>query len=404
VKQQNIPSSYRDFLIYNFETIKSNYNLYYAFIELSISLLNENGISLQLVPNYLLKIKSAQNLRSYLLENNNIQRIVNFNANKIFDGVGTYSMAVELSHQKNKILYKSLPNDTESLMYLENSDWKVLSPKNITQDSINLMDNKEERLVNQVQSQLYTLDISTGIATQKDKLYLVDKTDLIDNKYMVKIFNNNEYLIEKESVVKIFKGSGQRKGNLNYSYIIYPYTIQKNKAILKSIDYISKNEPNTYNYLLDAKEELCKRSGINSTDSNWYKYGRSQSLNRFQKKILFPTNSLEPNFNLVNDRALFFNGYAIYGLKEESLPNDGLKALEIILNSQLTKIFMLCTSYFISSGYVSYQKKYIEKFTIPFLKRDDIFRIIELEKSNNIELLNEYIFSLYNLDYYDFCQ
>lgn len=399
VKQQNVAHPYRKFLIDNFETINSNYNLYYAFIELSIKLLNENGVSLQLVPNYLLKIKSAKNLREYLLKDKHIKKIVNFNANKIFDGIDTYSMIIELGETSEQILYKSVPSDIESLSHLKDIDWKVLSPTNITYDSINLVDDKEELLVKQVQSQLYTLDISTGIATQKDKLFLIDDSKIIDGKYMTKIFNDKEYLIEKESVVRIYKGSGQEKGNLNYSYIIYPYLLKNNIATLKTVDFLSNNEPNTYNYFINAKKELCKRSGIKENDNQWYRYGRTQSLNRFETKILFPTNALKPNFNLIQDRALFFNGYAIYGLKETSLTIDEFKALEIILNSKLTEIFMLSTSYFIGSGYVSYQKKYIEKFTIPFLKNGEIRKIIELGKSDNPNLINEFVFKLYNLDY-----
>jgi len=404
VKQQNIELSYRKFLINNFETISSNYNLYYAFLELSIELLTEEGVSLQLVPNYLLKIKSAKKLREYLIENNNIQKIVNFNANKLFDGIDTYSMIVELAafNKSENISYKSMSNNDETLKTFRTKKWKVLSQSNLTLDSINLIDDYEEEMVDNVQSQLYTLDISTGIATQKDKLFLIDDDTIVNGKYVTKYFNDKKYLIEKESVVRIYKGSGQSKNKLNYSYIIYPYHLKDGKAILKDTDYLSTNEPNTYKYFLDAKEELCKRSGIKDQDKQWYRYGRTQSLNRFETKILFPTNTLQPNFNLIDDYALFFNGYAIYGLNETIIKHKELKALEIILNSTLTEKFMLATSYFIGSGYVSYQKKYIEKFTIPILDDNQINYIIELDKIDDNYLLNEYIFKLYNLEYSNF--
>src|SRR5699024_12326152 len=99
------------------DLISSNYNLYYAFLELSIELLTEEGVSLQLVPNYLLKIKSAKKLREYLIENNNIQKIVNFNANKLFDGIDTYSMIVELAafNKSENISYKSMNNKNKTI-------------------------------------------------------------------------------------------------------------------------------------------------------------------------------------------------------------------------------------------------------------------------------------------------
>lgn len=404
VKQQNISKDYRPFLLENFETINSNYNLYYAFLELSIKLLTKNGISLQLVPNYLLKIKSAMSLRQYLFKGNHIQKIVNFNANKVFRGIDIYSMIVELSRFSNEILYKSLPNNNNSLSYLYEQNWKKSIPSNITHDSVNLIDDKLGELVNKVQSQLFTLNISTGIATQKDKLFLIDNSNLIDNKYMTKFYNGKEYFIEKESVVRVYKGSGQEKEHLKYSYIIYPYTIKNNIATIKSQEYLIEKEPLTYEYFVESKFDLIKRSGINEKDSNWYRYGRTQSLNRFEPKILFPTNTIKPNFNLIEDSALFFNGYAIYGLKGRSLSLDELKALEFILNSKLVEIFMLSTSYFIGSGYVSYQKKYIEKVTIPLLTDEQTNKILRLGHSNNQKSLNEYIFNIYGLDYNDYIE
>lgn len=402
VKQQNISLKYRNYLIENFETINSNYNLYYAFIELSIRLLTEDGISLQLVPNYLLKIKSAKSLREYLLAGSYISKIVNFNANKIFDGIDTYSMIIELKSYSNDIRYKSLHNNVTNTLSLINNDWKLLSNSNISNDAINLIDDNDEELVNQVQSQFFTLDISTGIATQKDKLFLIDDSNLIKNKYMKKIYNDKIYLIEKDSVVKIYKGSGQEKGNLKYKHIIYPYYIRDGVARLKSHDYLVKHEPLTYKYLSDAKEDMMKRSGISKEDEYWYRYGRTQSLNRFDTKILFPTNALKPNFNLIEDQALFFNGYAIYGLKQKSLSQNEFRALEYILNSKLIEIFMLKTSYFIGSGYVSYQKKYIEKVTLPILSEEQVNNIIELGQMDNRESLNKLIFEIYGLNYYDY--
>lgn len=404
VKQQNIAMEYRSFLLENFETINSNYNLYYAFLELSIDLLAENGISLQIVPNYLLKIKSAMSLRRYLLQGNHIKKIVNFNANKIFDGIDTYSMIIELSRFSDGVLYKSLPNNKKQLSYLYEQSWKKLARSNVTYDSINLINDKQEELVNKVQSQLFTLDISTGIATQKDKLFLIDDERLIDNKYMTKFYNGKKYLIEKESVVRIYKGSGQKKGNLNYSYIIYPYILNDNAASIKTQNYLVKNEPLTYKYFLDSKPDLIKRSGINKNDDDWYRYGRTQSLNRFNTKIIFPTNALKPNFNLIDDQALFFNGYAIYGLKQKKISLSEFKALECILNSKLVEIFMLSTSYFIGSGYVSYQKKYIEKVTIPPLTDKQIKEILNLADLNRSEDLNTYIFSIYGLDFNNYLE
>ncbi|WP_222843157.1 hypothetical protein, partial [Lactiplantibacillus plantarum] len=82
--------------------------------------------------------------------------------------------------------------------------------------------------------------------------------------------------------------------------------------------------------------------------------GRSQALNRVDPKIIFPTNTVKPQFHYVNEKALFYNGYAIYGLKNQLSSELDMQCIEIILNSKLIERFMKITSYYIGGGYVSY--------------------------------------------------
>lgn len=402
VKQQNIDIDYREFLLDNFETINSNYNLYYAFIETSLSIIRPNGKAILLIPNYLLKIKSATTLRNYLIQGGYISRIVDFRENKMFNNIDTYSMIIELKNNSLEKQYKIVENE-RSFSELLNKKWKILLDNQITKNSINLVNEKESKLIDKVSGQLYTLDISTGIATQKDKLYLIDQYDDSLTKYY-KIYNGKKYPIEKELIVKLYKGSGQKEFDIKYNYIIYPYVIKDNQnAELIPIEVLRTEYPDAYRYFIDAKEELLTRSGVKD-DHEWYKYGRSQSLTKFEPKILFPTNTLKPNFNLIKDRGLFHNGYAIFGLLHKETNIKDLEVITAILNSELIGKFMYLTSYFIGGGYLSYQKKYIQKVTIPPLT-DDIKEKILIYKSKNLaNELDRYIYRIYNLDHNDYTE
>lgn len=395
VKQQNINKDYRQILKNNFVTIDSNYNLYYAFIEMAINMLTDNGEILYLVPNYLLKIKSAMKLRDYIMKQKAFKRIIDFKSISLFSNVGTYSMILNLKRNSDYTEYKIPMSHNDRLSDFRSQHWSVIKIDN--SETINLTNEEEKKIINSVENQIYKLDISTGIATQRDSLYLIDDYKQVNGKYtFVKKFNNKIYNIESDAVMKIIKGSGSSKKNsVKEQFIIYPYKIVNNTASLIDLNTIMRKYPNLYKYFTDAKEELQSRSGINNTDgTEWYRYGRSQSLTRTMPKIVFPTNTNHPQFQYFNEFALFYNGYAIYGIKDFNCSSKDMQCLETILNSSLIDKFMKLTSYYIGGGYVSYQKKYLSKVTIPFMTEEQKDLLLSIKNTKEI---NQFVYQLYGL-------
>lgn len=395
VKQQNINKDYRKILKDNFITIDSNYNLYYAFIEIAMNMLSDGGEILYLVPNYLLKIKSATKLRAYLLNQGAFKRIVDFKSMPLFSNVGTYSMVLNLEKNSYHTKYKVPENNNTTMKDLQSQCWSITTINN--PETINLTSEKEKKIIDSVEGQFYELDISTGIATQKDSLYLIDDYKLIEGKYtFIKKNNNKVYNIEPSVVMKIIKGSGASKKNeVKEQFIIYPYKNDGNTTSLININTLKKNYPNLYQYFMDTKTELKSRSGIDNTDDKeWYRYGRSQALTRTMPKIVFPTNTKYPQFQYFDDFALFYNGYAIYGIKNLSCSAKDMKCLELILNSSLIDKFMKLTSYYIGGGYVSYQKKYLSKVTIPFMNEEQKDALLT---SKSMKEINKLVYQLYGL-------
>ena len=140
----------------------------------------------------------------------------------------------------------------------------------------------------------------------------------------------------------------------------------------------------TDKYFLDIKNILLERDNGKIDKNLWYAYGRSQGLNKFGKKILFPTFSDIPKFTVVdNKNSLFCNGYAIY-------ENDyfELDVLVKILHSYIKN-----TSYSIEGGYYCYQKKYREKFSLPVLSKEELLFI----KENKKKEIDEMLIRKYNL-------
>ena len=108
------------------------------------------------------------------------------------------------------------------------------------------------------------------------------------------------------------------------------------------------------------------------------------------KKLLFSTFANRPRFIYVDDEdALFCNGYAVFD-------NDRyeLDILQKVLNSRLMQYYVSNTSYSIEGGYYCYQKKYVERFSVPLFTKMDI----EFIRASSQKKVDDYLWTLYGLE------
>ena len=233
IKIQDLSEEYRDFIKTTFPVLESGLvDIYYAFIVKCIQLLKTNGVLVSITPNSFLYNKSAFKLRKYLFENHYIEEIIDFNEKKIFKGVNVYccitifrksTAAKKNLIYNNKVIPYSSIKKNYSLFQLEEVSTTILGSLCI---------------------------IKNGIATLRDKIYIHSK----------KIF-------EEPCWKEITNG-------MKKDYIIYPY---KNGKIIKEEEFMKEN-PDTYHYLLEHKEELARRDKGKKKYSTWYAFGRTQSI------------------------------------------------------------------------------------------------------------------------------
>ena len=152
---------------------------------------------------------------------------------------------------------------------------------------------------------------------------------------------------------------------------------------------LSNKYPKAFFILDKMKDELNLRDKGKGSAYGWYAYGRTQGLNKYGKKLLFPTFSDKPKFTYITEKdSLFCNGYAVF---ENNIYE--LEIIQKILNSDVMDYYIKNTSYSIEGGYFCYQKKYVENFSIPKLNQEEINFI----KNCNIESLNKFLWTKYNL-------
>ncbi|GAA7969976.1 hypothetical protein BTM119_06690 [Helicobacter pylori] len=216
-----------------------------------------------------------------------------------------------------------------------------------------------ESNIKKIENQFFVLKpfINTGIATLRDEVYCVD----FDGKFFFKNVNGKKYIIDSDLIKPIYK-IPKFKNSKQSGYFIFPYTIKNNIATIIDERTMQREFSNTYEYLLARKNELDLRDKGRANPVSWYAYGRTQGLNKSGKKLLFSTFGAKPNFIFIDNKtALFCNGYAI--VENDSIE---LEILQKVLNSCIVQYYIQHTSYQIDGGYFCYQKKYIEKFGIPY--------------------------------------
>lgn len=373
-----------EFLKQNFiTTSKGVFNIFYAFIEQSIKNLKNNGFISFIVPNNFLTISAAKPLRDFL--ESYLVELIDFKDNMIFKPIRTYNAIITLNKQNSKtICYANIKKTQNISNTLENIHFQILNKKNIFYEKWRFIDSKTNKNIQKIESQFFSLSpfVNAGIATLKDEVYRVN----FDGKDFFKIYKNQKYLIDKELIKPIYK-IPELKYSMQSGHFIFPYTI--NNKITKIIDEQTMKTKfnNTYKYLKARKDDLDSRDKGRRNCVTWYAYGRTQGLNRYGKKLLFSTFALNPNFFLIeNKESLFCNGYAVF-------ENDiiEIEILQKILNSYVMKYYIENTSYQIEGGYFCYQKKYIEKFGIPFLdSKEKKFLLSSSDKEIDLFLIKKY--------------
>jgi len=301
VKFQDLQNSLRKKLYDNWLTLKKgNYNLYFAFFELGIKILRDDGILGYITPNNYFTSISGVYLREFLSQNKYIYKIVDFNHLKLFEAQ-TYTCVSFLNKQtKETFLYEKIQKEQllKNLFHIEyskihfnslnNRKWRLLRSKD--QGNIRKIENAAIRLCDLV-------DIRVGIATCKDAIYFIDGNTLKDG-YCQKRYNNRNYFIEKDvtrPIVKISDFKDQKALDNNKRRIIFPYNLVGSKMEIIPEDDFKEKHPQCYKYFVAVKEELSTRDKGKTEYPAWYAYARTQGLGFQGEKLLTPTFSSKPS-------------------------------------------------------------------------------------------------------------
>lgn len=389
-------------LMSNWDVTKSgNPDLYIPFFEIGLFNLKETGILSFITVNTFKRSVNARGLRDYFKVHRLSLSIIDFGNQQIFENKSTYTCIVNIS--KNKVdtvkHVKATPEDvkTKNLASFSEVEYRLLDTnkgwvlnRNNVLENIKKLESAGEALGNKY-------IIKNGIATLCNDIFIFKPVDE-DEKYYYHQ-NGKLHKIEKaicRDIIKPNRLKTEEEIPKLKEKIIFPYQIdnrqfnlfQTNNSKYSVLDeqYFQDIYPNAYTYLKYNQEQLLNRDKGKSLKYKWFEFGRSQAINDYGKKLLFPYMSSQPYF-VYTDQVdlLIYAGYAIFCDSEREL-----KIVKRILESEVFWYYITKTSKPYSGNFYALAKNYVKDFSICDLTIDEEdFLLTSVSKIERDNFLNE---------------
>lgn len=373
-----------------------NADLYIPFFEIGIKYLKTNGHLGYITVNTFKRSVNARALRKFFSDQSLNLSILDFGSHQVFDDKMTYTSIVFI-HKKfsDNIQYlKISPNDLHKIGDLH-----------FTKIHYNLLDHHKgwllanESILKNIHAIEKTgiplgekLKIKNGLATLQNSLYIF-KPYKEDNNYFYMTYGEKEYKIERaicRDVIKPNKLKSAIEIEKLKEKIIFPYHTDSKTAAIMDEGFLKKTYPLVYKYLFEHKPLLLQRDKSKDKKYQWFEFGRSQSINDYGRKLLFPYMSNKPYFVYSDDENLmFYAGYAIYGSSEREL-----KIIEKILKSKIFWYYIQHTSKPYSSNYFALAKNYVKDFGICELSKSEEDFLLN---NNSQEKIDKFLISKYGV-------
>lgn len=328
---------------------------YILFFELCISRLSDNGRLIFISPNSYLKNTSQKPFRNFLLENNLIEKIIDFKQTQVFDDALVYTAITILRKSRKDTSFKYVDfsgfEDNGSVVVNINGDIKNRRTWCFSNSADEAFLSANRALPNKLRD---ICNVLNGVSTNKDSVYVASTIKKTEDQLVVEF---NGHLVEKSIIRNALKAS-----SLENKYILFPYrwSEQEHRYVAIDEETLRDEYPLAYQYL------LCNRTHLETRDMEcgaaWYEYARSQGLRNNSSKIAFKnivsTDASKPiAFSDAPADTIVYSGLFV------TIPDASNESLiKSILSSREFKRYCVLCGKDMHGGYVSINSKTILEY------------------------------------------
>jgi len=373
---QEINPEQLDYLKQHYNTASSgNYDIYVVFVEKGLSLLNERGRLGFILPHKFFNAKYGESLRGVIAKGKHLAHVVHFGDQQVFDGATTYTTLMFLDKAGKDAFDLVRVKDLQTWRTGEPQIHGEVQATVVTAEEWNFAVGKGAALFEKLRKMPVKLrDVAEGMfvgqQTSADTVYLFKEYRAGKKKGVTEVFSKelNEWVSIEASILKpvVRSGSVGRYWATTTAYVLFPYLVSNNRAILLSKAEMQKSYPLAWAYLELNKKLLESREKDAFKDAQWYRFGRTQNLGMWeQPKLLVPYMIMELSaYPDLADNFYFINvttgGYGI------TTNESGGSYLYLcgLLNSRLLDFYLKQVSTTFHGGYFAANKQYIEQLPI----------------------------------------
>jgi len=364
VRQEEI-TKYKSKLEDNYEIYNSVSDLYTYFYEKSIKLLRKNGVLSFISSNKFMRARYGKNLRNYLRDKTEIDQIVNFETQHIFESIANTLILITKNKNpnRNEFLYGQDINRNNFIRFpqenLEEDAWTIALPE--------IIDLKEKIEKQGIVLRDWNIKIFRGLLTGYNKAFIIDTSTR--DKLCKEDPRNSELIkpiIRGRDIDRYYhKCNGEWVIFIPWHFPIHFDPSIAGASKVAEDEFMNKY-PSLYNYLLEFKKELSARNK-NETGIRyeWYALQRHASnyIGEFSKeKVIWIELTDKNKFSFSNKEEYILAGAFL-------MTGEPLKYLLSFLNSNVCQFYfnLICNS----SGMATVQWKKFAIERIPIMKISD---------------------------------
>lgn len=401
---RDVNPQFADELVEKYLSATGSFDLYVTFVERGLQIIKRQGIVNYIMPIKWTNAAFGKGLRSVISEKKAAHQIINFGAYQVFNA-STYTALQWFIPNSNELLYYELDKNLTTNQELD-SYLKSLNSKKASKIKANKL-NKEAwvlttgcttEILEKLESNSRCIGdifekIFQGIATGKDDVYfLYDCTEKNGLVYGYSKQLGYQVCIERGLVKPLLKGEDvHRYDHISTDrFVIFPYKLEKGKAILYTEKVIENLFPKGYDYLKECEEILRTREkGRFNIDGEWFQYSRKQGILFAEfEKLVAPEISFGGNF-AYDQFGKFYSTTKIYGYIKKQNVKEGYKFWLALFNSRLFWFYIQNTGYVLRGGYYTFKTNYVSPFPVPELQQTS-------KGEKLVERLTDFLLYLYD--------
>ena len=376
VRQELIPAPLLAEYRRRFHTLYDRADLYIPFIEHSLLALNEGGNLGFICADRWMKNRYGGPLRKLVAERFHLKFYVDMVDTPAFhDEVDAYPAITVISREKpgpTRVAYRpSVDREALSLLAKELRHTQPLNNGSMVRELNRiphqaepwlLESSKQTTLIRRLETDFPTLEetgckVGIGVATGADKAF---------------IGNYDELDVELGRKLPLVTTDDIQSGEVQWrgKGVINPF--EDEGGLVKLCDY-----PYLANYLNTRRDVIAKRHCALKSPKNWYRtIDRITPSIAFKPKLLIP--DIKGEAHVVFEEGRFYPHHNLYYVTSETWD---LRALQAVLLSSITRLFITTYSTKMRGGYFRFQAQYLRRIRLPHWQTIPEELKIELKKA-----------------------